>query len=160
MSSFSTVGLFARPPSHLSSQSQESALPSSPSRMGLDQSFTSHSSVSSGVSEATRNLPTSPSSLVIKEEPRDVDTVLIKWEMSEERLGEHQERLSEHQQSTGSPCQDQESSSVESNVSYLYPVIRYNHEMFCNIRAGYRTSVLCCTYIKNWSDSLSWLLTF
>lgn len=70
-----------------------------------------------------------------------MDTVLIKWEMSEERLGEHQgrigehqerlgehqgrigehqERLGEHQESTGSPCQDQESSSVESNVSYLY----------------------------------------
>ncbi|KAM8734281.1 uncharacterized protein AB9X84_023128 [Acanthopagrus schlegelii] len=111
-----SLGLFARPPSHVSCQSQESALPSSPSRMGLDQSFTSHSSVSSCVSEATRNLPTSPSSLVIKEEPCDVDTVLIKWEMSEERLGEHQERLREHQESTDSPCQDQESSSVEKNL--------------------------------------------
>ncbi|XP_073342262.1 uncharacterized protein [Pagrus major] len=104
-----SLGLIARPPSHVSCQSHESALPSSPSRMGLDQSFTSHSSVSSGVSEATRNLPTSPSSLVIKEEPCDVDTVLIKWEMSEERLGEHQE-------STGSPYQDQESSSVEKHL--------------------------------------------
>ncbi|GAA6217291.1 uncharacterized protein LOC108899528 [Lates japonicus] len=99
-----SLGLFARPPSHVSSQSHESALPSSPSRMCLDQTFTSHSSETSGVSEAARNLPTSPSSLVVKEEPCDVDTVLIKWEMSEERFGEHQE-------STGSPCQDRESPS-------------------------------------------------
>ncbi|XP_070691946.1 uncharacterized protein [Pempheris klunzingeri] len=97
-----SLGLFARPPSHVSSQSHESAPPSSPSRMGLDQTSTSHSSDSPGVSEAARNLPTSPSSLVIKEEPCDIDTVLIKWEMSEERFGEHQE-------STSSPCQDKES---------------------------------------------------
>ncbi|XP_076594144.1 uncharacterized protein LOC143325127 isoform X1 [Chaetodon auriga] len=101
-----SLGLFARPPSHVSSQSHESALPSSPSRMGLDQSCTSRSSESSGGSEAARNPPTSPSSLVVKEEPCDIDTVLIKWEMSEERFGEHQE-------STGSPCQDKESPSVK-----------------------------------------------
>ncbi|XP_044214460.1 uncharacterized protein LOC122986966 isoform X1 [Thunnus albacares] len=86
-----SLGLFARPHSHVSSQSQESALPSSPSRMGLDQTCTSHSSETSGVSEVVRNLPKSPSSIVVKEEPCDVDTVLIKWEMSEERFGEHQE---------------------------------------------------------------------
>lgn len=101
-----SLGLFARPPSHVSSQSHESALPSSPSRMGLDQSCTSHSSESSGVPETARNLPTSPSSLVIKEEPCDIDTVLIKWEMSEERFGEHQE-------SSGSPCQDNESPTTK-----------------------------------------------
>lgn len=122
-----SLGLFARPPSHVSSQSHESALPSSPSRMGLDQSCTSHSSESSGGSEAARNPPTSPSSLVVKEEPCDIDTVLIKWEMSEERFGEHQE-------STGSPCQDKESPSVKSNVSYplflLYSIISQNDLSF------------------------------
>ncbi|XP_028436322.1 uncharacterized protein LOC114557169 isoform X2 [Perca flavescens] len=103
-----SFGLFARPPSHVSSQSQESALPSSPSRMALE-TCTSHSSVSSGVSEAARNPSTSPSSLVIKEEPCDIDTVLIKWEMSEERLGEHPE-------STCSPCQEKESPSVKKKL--------------------------------------------
>ncbi|XP_054477357.1 uncharacterized protein LOC129109346 [Anoplopoma fimbria] len=107
-----SLGLFARPPSHVSSQSYESALPSSPSRMGLDQSCISHSSESSGLSEAARDLPTSPSSLVIKEEPCDMDTVFIKWEMSEERFGEHQE-------STGSPCQDKESPSVKKNLENM-----------------------------------------
>ncbi|KAA8591830.1 uncharacterized protein LOC116691638 [Etheostoma spectabile] len=103
-----SFGLFARPPSHVSSQSHESALPSSPSRMALETS-TSHSLESSGASEAARNLPTSPSSLVIKEEPCDIDTVLIKWEMSEERIGEHQE-------STSSPCQEKESPSVKKKL--------------------------------------------
>lgn len=104
-----SLDLFARPPSHVSSQSHESVLPSSPSRMGLEQSCTSHSSECSGVSEAARNPPTSPSSLVIKEEPCDIDTVLIKWEMSEERLGEHQE-------SKGSPCQDKESPTTKKKL--------------------------------------------
>ncbi|XP_051261869.1 uncharacterized protein LOC127366709 [Dicentrarchus labrax] len=104
-----SLGLFARPPSHVSSQSHESALPSSPSRIGLEQTCTSHSSESSGVSEAARNLPTSPSSLVVKEEPYDIDTVLIKWEMSEERFGEHQE-------STGSPYQDKESTGSKKKL--------------------------------------------
>ncbi|XP_030606001.1 uncharacterized protein LOC115794566 isoform X1 [Archocentrus centrarchus] len=86
-----SLGLFARPPSHVSSHSHESALPSSPSRMLLDQSCTSRSSEVSAVTEAARNMPTPPSSLVVKEEPCDVDAVLIKWEMSE------------HQQRAGSP---------------------------------------------------------
>lgn len=110
LSPVSTVGLFARPPSHISSQSLESALPSSPSRMGLDQSCTSHFSESSGVSETANNLSQSPSSIVVKEEPCEIDAVLIKWEMSEERFGEHQE-------SSGSPCQDTESFGVKGNVS-------------------------------------------
>ncbi|XP_023262957.1 uncharacterized protein LOC111655699 [Seriola lalandi dorsalis] len=101
-----SLGLFGRPPSHVSSQSQESVPPSSPSRMCLDHSCTSHSSETSGVSEAARNLPTSPSSLVVKEEPCDIDTVLIKWEMSEERFGEYQE-------STGSTCQDESSPNLK-----------------------------------------------
>ncbi|XP_053183856.1 uncharacterized protein LOC128367086 [Scomber japonicus] len=86
-----SLGLFARPHSHVSSQSHESALPSSPSRMGLDQTCTSHSSDTSSVSEVVRNLPKSPSSIIVKEEPCDIDTVLIKWEMSEERYEAHQE---------------------------------------------------------------------
>ncbi|KAE8289182.1 hypothetical protein D5F01_LYC13062 [Larimichthys crocea] len=101
-----SLGLFARPPSHISSQSLESALPSSPSRMGLDQSCTSHFSESSGVSETANNLSQSPSGIVVKEEPCEIDAVLIKWEMSEERFGEHQE-------SSGSPCQDTESFGVK-----------------------------------------------
>lgn len=115
-----SLGLFARPPSHFSSQSHESALQSSPSRVGLDRSSISHSSESSGVSEAARNLPTSPSSLVVKEEPCDIDTVLIKWEMSEDRFEEHQE-------STGSPCQNKENPSVKSNVSYLLLLLYIMH---------------------------------
>lgn len=107
-----SLGLFARPPSHVSAQSHESAFPSSPNQMGLDQSCVSHSSDSSGVSEAARNLPTSPSSLVIKEEPCDIDTVLIKWEMSEERFAEHQE-------STGSLYPDKESPGIKNNIERI-----------------------------------------
>lgn len=109
----STVGLFARPPSHVSSQSHESALPLSPSRAYLDQTCTSHSSETSGLSEAAGHLPTSPNSLVVKEEPCDMDTVLIKWEMSEERFGEHQG-------SADSPCQEEGSPALKSNVSCFY----------------------------------------
>lgn len=161
--SSSTVGLFARPPSHVSSQSHESALPSSPSRMGLDQSCTSHSSESSGGSESARNPPTSPCSLVVKEEPCDIDTVLIKWEMSEERFGAHQE-------SSGSPCQDKESPSVKSNVSYLllvlYIVLSQNDLsikacsvlfkwQLCNTRARYWSLVLSQPRVKIWKGHTS-----
>lgn len=85
---FFTVTLFT---THSSSQSHESSLPMSPSRLGSDQGGTPGSSESSSFSEATRNLPISPSSLVVKEEPCDMATVFIKWEMSEEGLGEAQE---------------------------------------------------------------------
>lgn len=101
-----SLGLFARPRSHVSSRSHGSAPPSSPSRMCLDQACTPHSSEASGVSEAARNPPASPSSLVVKEEPCDIDAVLIKWEMSEERFGKHQE-------CTGSPCRDEEGLAVK-----------------------------------------------
>ncbi|XP_019962393.2 uncharacterized protein [Paralichthys olivaceus] len=101
-----SVGLFGRPPSLISSQSPESAPLSSPSRMCLEQACASLSSETSGVSDAARLLPSSPSSLVVKEEPCDIDAVLIKWEMSEERFGECQE-------STGSTCQDEESLAVK-----------------------------------------------
>lgn len=104
-----SLGLFARPPSHVSSHSHESVPPSSPSRVAPDQSCTSRSPESSGGSERARNLLTSPSCIVVKEEPCDVDTVLIKWEMSEERFGEQQE-------STGSPCQDDESLGLKKKL--------------------------------------------
>ncbi|XP_059194814.1 uncharacterized protein LOC131975976 isoform X2 [Centropristis striata] len=97
--------LFTRPISHVSCQSHTSALPSSPSRMALDQSCTPHSSQSSGAPEAARNLPTSPSSIVIKEEQCDEHPVIIKWEMSEERF-------TEHQKFTDQLCSEEESPSV------------------------------------------------
>ncbi|XP_074539426.1 uncharacterized protein LOC141800652 isoform X1 [Halichoeres trimaculatus] len=83
-----SLDLLTRPLSHVSSQSHESVLQSSPSRLGLDQACTSHYSESSGISDAARNQTTSPSSsIMVKEEPCDIDdTVLIKWEMSEERI--------------------------------------------------------------------------
>lgn len=104
-----SLDLFTRPPSHVSTQSHESALPSSPSRVGMDQSSTCHSSESSGVSETARNLPSSPSSLVIKQEPSDMDAVLVKCEMKEEGFGPQQE-------STRSPCQEKESAAVQKNM--------------------------------------------
>ncbi|XP_030013651.1 uncharacterized protein LOC115435409 isoform X2 [Sphaeramia orbicularis] len=107
-----SVGLFARPPSQVSSShSHESAPPSSPSRPGLDQTGTSHSSDASGGSDRTGNLPTSPSSssggVVVKEEPCDTEAVFIKWEMSEERFKEHEEsRSSPHPDLHGPRGQD------------------------------------------------------
>ncbi|KAG7475673.1 hypothetical protein JOB18_035500 [Solea senegalensis] len=107
-----SLGLFARPPSHASSESHDSAPPSFPGRMCLEQACASQSSsetsgVTSGVSEQARqHLPSSPSSLVVKEEPCDVDAVLIKWEMSEESFREHQD-------STGSLFQEEESLTVK-----------------------------------------------
>ncbi|XP_069031477.1 uncharacterized protein [Embiotoca jacksoni] len=87
------LGLFAGSPSH----SFESALPSSPSRMGLDQTCTSGSSEGSGVTATPGYAPTSPGGLAIKEEPCDMDDVFIKWEMTEEsspcRGGESLEKL-------------------------------------------------------------------
>ena len=62
--------------------------------------------------DEARNLPTSPSSLVIKEEPCDIDTVLINWEISDERFEEHQE-------STGSQCHDNESPNEKGKVPFI-----------------------------------------
>ncbi|XP_060937104.1 uncharacterized protein LOC133014016 [Limanda limanda] len=101
-----SLGLFARPLSHVSSQSPESAPLSSPGRLCLEQACASLSSETSGVSEAARLLPSPPSSLVVKEEPCDIDAVLIKMEMSEDRFGECQE-------STGSTCQDEDGLAVK-----------------------------------------------
>lgn len=100
-----SLDLLTRPVSHVSSQSHESALPSSPSRLGLDQACTSQYSESSGVSDGARNRTASPtSSIMIKEEPCDIsDTVLIKWEMSEERIMEALESTSSLNQDKEGP---------------------------------------------------------
>ncbi|XP_041843093.1 uncharacterized protein LOC121641179 [Melanotaenia boesemani] len=104
-----SVGVFARPPSHVSSLSQDLALLSSPSNLGSGQTCTSRSSEASGVTESAGNLPTSPSSLLIKEEPCDINAVLIEWELSEERL-------SEQQGGAGSPSQNRESPSEKQRL--------------------------------------------
>ncbi|KAM4600863.1 uncharacterized protein ACJ7VT_020742 isoform 2-T2 [Polymixia lowei] len=101
--------LFARPPSRVSSQSHKSAPPLSPNTTGLEQTFTSASSEASGVSDGTRNLSTSPSSLTVKEEPSDIDTVLIKWEMSEQSF-------SEHPASIGTSCEDNDSPCIQGRL--------------------------------------------
>jgi len=118
----STVGLFARPPSHVSSQSHESALlPSSPSQMGLDRSGVSDSS---GASEEAGNLPRSPGGgLVIKEEPCDIDTVLIKWEMSEERFRDLQE--SPGSLDMENPCKSSNEYSRHHEVISLFCVCKH-----------------------------------
>lgn len=77
---------FARPPSHVSTQSLESAPSSSPNRLVLEQS---HVSDHLGVHDSACTLP-SPLNVVIKEEPCDVDAIFIKWEMTDQRL-DHQE---------------------------------------------------------------------
>ncbi|KAM4735576.1 uncharacterized protein FYW61_006028 [Anableps anableps] len=97
-----SLGVYPRPSSHFPSQYHESILPSPPSCLGLNSTCTSRSSEASGVTEGARNLPTSPSSLVVKEEPCDVDAVLIEWELSEERAAEAQQRAA-------SPGPDQQS---------------------------------------------------
>lgn len=96
------MGVYPRPSSHFPSQYHESLLPSPPSCLGITSTCTSRSSEASGGTEAARNMPTSPSSLLVKEEPCDVDAVLIEWELSEERAAESQEQ-------PGSPCPDQQS---------------------------------------------------
>ncbi|XP_054637474.1 uncharacterized protein LOC129184943 [Dunckerocampus dactyliophorus] len=87
-----SLGLFASPPSHVPPQSQEAsaALPFAPvSQLGPDPDLADHS----GASEDSRKSPSpSSSGVAVKEEPCDIDSVLIKWEMSEERFREHQER--------------------------------------------------------------------
>ncbi|XP_043974246.1 uncharacterized protein LOC122831817 [Gambusia affinis] len=97
-----SLGVYPRPSSHFPSQYHESLLPSPPSCLGITSTCTSRSSEASGGTEAARNMPTSPSSLLVKEEPCDVDAVLIEWELSEERAAESQEQ-------PGSPCPDQQS---------------------------------------------------
>lgn len=115
---FLTVGHFANPPSQVSPQSQLSAPPSSRAR--TDRSCISLSSNSSDVSEAAGNLPMSPSSFVIKEEPCDIAPVLIKLEMSEESFGELHE-------SAGHPYQDHQSPSVNGDAPYLLSSLLHVH---------------------------------
>ncbi|KAK5620359.1 hypothetical protein CRENBAI_025147 [Crenichthys baileyi] len=103
-----SLSVYAQPSSHFPSQYHGSILRSSPSCLGLNSSCTPCSSEASGVTEDSRNLPTSPSSLVVKEEPSDVDAVLIEWELSEERAADAQEQA-------GSPCLNEQSSDVKHN---------------------------------------------
>ncbi|KAM8869248.1 uncharacterized protein AB9W97_016694 isoform 2-T2 [Spinachia spinachia] len=102
--------LFANPSSHVSPEIHPSAPPSSRAR--TDRPCISLSSNSSDASEAVGTLPMSPGSFVIKEEPCDIDPVLIKLEMSEERFEELHE-------SAGHPCQDNDSSTVTENLENI-----------------------------------------
>ena len=116
------MGVFVRPSSHFSSASHDSAPLSSPSRLGLDQSCTSRSSEAS---EEARNLPASPCNLVVKEEPCDIDTLSIKWELSEGGFAEPEEKegnLSQGEESPGvkskpEPCSETPKGWVVSNDS-------------------------------------------
>ncbi|XP_037308925.2 uncharacterized protein LOC119197070 isoform X1 [Pungitius pungitius] len=101
------LGLFAKPPSQVSPQIHLSAPTSSRAR--ADRSCIPLSSNSSDVSEAVGNLPMSPGGFVIKEEPCDIDPVLIKLEMSDERFEELRE-------GAGHPCEDNEGASAHENV--------------------------------------------
>lgn len=90
--SFSIVAHFERPSLRISSfQSDESSLPLSPSRRAARQSGTSRSSESLGTPDAAVNVPTSPSSSAVKEEPCDIDKVFIQWEISPQEDGDTQE---------------------------------------------------------------------
>ncbi|XP_028327480.1 uncharacterized protein LOC114478550 isoform X2 [Gouania willdenowi] len=77
-----TLGLYAEPPAHVSPPDMESALhPSQSRRMEKE---TSHAFAPSGMS-CDRNVPPSAGApLVVKEEPHDINSVLIKWEMNED----------------------------------------------------------------------------
>lgn len=106
---FFTVGLFGRPPSQISSQSHESAPPSSPSRTCLDQTCTTSCSESSGVLLSAKDHTLSPNNLVVKEEPRDIDAVPVKSELTDDRFKEHQE-------SADGPYQEEESFTGNGNT--------------------------------------------
>ncbi|KAK6326270.1 hypothetical protein J4Q44_G00019150 [Coregonus suidteri] len=91
--------LGARTPPQVFSQCQDTALPTGASTiyMSHHQNPTSHSAEESGLlAERNRGQSPSPSpvtSPVIKEEPSDIETFYIKWEMSEEGIGEQREVL-------------------------------------------------------------------
>lgn len=88
---FSIVALFERPSLRISLQSSGSSVPLSPSRRGFRQSGTPHSSESLSTSDAAVNVPVSPSSSAVKEEPCDIDKVFIQWEISQQESERHQE---------------------------------------------------------------------
>ncbi|XP_061770963.1 uncharacterized protein LOC133561592 [Nerophis ophidion] len=96
-----SLGLFASPPSVR--QEAPGGLPlSSISRPGPGPGPDPGSADPSGTLEVSGKSPSpSSSGLAVKEEPCDIDAVLIKWEMSEERFREQQER-------DGSLCWDEE----------------------------------------------------
>lgn len=101
---------FERPSLRISFQSSESLLPLSPSRRALRQSGTSRSSESLRTPDAAVNVPTSPSSSVVKEEPCDIDKVFIQWEISQQE--------SEHQQEDGD-AQESKTPAENRNVSHF-----------------------------------------
>ncbi|XP_038137068.1 uncharacterized protein LOC119780900 [Cyprinodon tularosa] len=101
-----SLGIYARPSSHFPSHYNESIVPSSPSCLGMNSTCTSGSSETSGIAEALRNQPPTPSSLAVKEEPCDVDAVLIEWELSEERAAEALEQA-------GAPCPNEQSPDID-----------------------------------------------
>ncbi|TNN02141.1 hypothetical protein fugu_009628 [Takifugu bimaculatus] len=86
-----TATLFERPSLQISLQSNESSVQLSPSRRGLRQSGTPHSTESFSMSDAAVNVPTSPSSSAVKEEPCEIDKVFIQWEISQQESERHQE---------------------------------------------------------------------
>lgn len=88
---FSIVTLFERPSLRISFQSNESSLPLSPSRRALRQSGPSRPPEPFRTPEAVANVPTSPSSSVVKEEPCDIDQVFIQWEISQQEPEAQQE---------------------------------------------------------------------
>lgn len=89
----------------ISVQSRESCLPASPSRRALRQRGTSCSS------DAAGNVPTSPSSSAVKEEPCDVDEVLILWETSQQEAELPQE---------DGDTQENKTPAENRNVSHFY----------------------------------------
>ncbi|XP_071239457.1 uncharacterized protein [Salvelinus alpinus] len=91
--------LGGRTPPQVFSQCKDTALPTGASTiyMSHHQNPSSHSAEESGLlAERTRGQSPSPSPVtrpVIKEEPSDIETFYIKWEMSEEGIGEQREGL-------------------------------------------------------------------
>ncbi|XP_061918330.1 uncharacterized protein LOC133659716 isoform X1 [Entelurus aequoreus] len=101
-----SLGLFASPSVR---QEAPAALPLPPiSRAGPHPD----SADPSGTFEASGKSPSpSSSGLAVKEEPCDIDAVLIKWEMSEERFREQQER-------DGGLCWDEEQLEDMEGMNY------------------------------------------
>ncbi|XP_061574526.1 calmodulin-regulated spectrin-associated protein 3-like [Cololabis saira] len=115
-----SLGVFARPPSRVSSFSHESAPPSSPSRPGSDQTSTSRSSEADAghpPADPGASPGASPGSPVVKEEPCDINAILIEWEMSEERLSEQRDRPGSPLQDRWSPGEDVKLEDMEGKQS-------------------------------------------
>lgn len=114
---FSIVARFERPSLYISFQSNESSIPLSPSRRALRQSGTSRSSEPLRTPDAVVNVPTSPSSSVVKEEPCDIDKVFIQWEISQQE--------SQHQQEDGD-TQENKTPAENRNVSHFSLLLEWS----------------------------------